>query len=60
MARRYTKEYWRGFHDCELGKPYKVNETEDWMLGYTTALEDGFANAITNNEKDDKNDGKTN
>lgn len=38
---KYSKEYWRGYHDCENGKRLKINETEDWRLGFLTALEDG-------------------
>lgn len=38
---KYSKEYWRGDHDCENGKQLKINETEDWRLGFLTALEDG-------------------
>ena len=51
---KYSKEYWRGYHDCENGKRLKINETEDWRLGFLTALEDG----ADHQRKEEKVNGK--
>lgn len=36
-----SKEYWRGYHACELAEPFNEDATEEWKAGYMAALNTG-------------------